>query len=712
VHQVVPPPRTIRFGAYELDVRAGELRKNGLRVKLQDQPFQVLSMLLERPGELVTRDELRAKLWPDGTFVDFEHSLNTSVKKLREALGDQADNPRFVETLHRRGYRFIAPVNGNESAFAQEALPASTVTRRQVRKNSRALIVATVVATGAFAAWLVLWWVVGGGGVFSVKHARPLTSGAQVMAPNRDYMFFPHIVTDGARLYFSVLGNRISVGQVAFTGGEFSTLSLPIEAFVLQISPDNSKLLLREVTERMQPEGPLWEVSTTGKNLIRVGDIVAQDAAWSPDGKRLSFAKGRDLYVANKNGSEVKKIGELDGYAYWIRWSRDGKRLRFTLVDKNLSTSLREILQDGTNLHSLLPDWDATIQPCCGEWSRDGEMFAFTALKDARSDAWVLREGWFPVGSWSKNLARLTDGPISYQTVIFSQGEEKLYAVSGVSQLGNAKFDLRTREIRPILSDVRGVEIQYSPDHTWITYVNDSGLWRSRADGSEPLQLTRPPLQSMLPRWSPDGKRIAFTGKLREGPYKVYLINRDGGTPRALVGGTRNEIDSDWSPDGRMIIFGRPPDIMGEAGEPKAIHLLSLENGQMSTLPGSERLFSPRWSKDGRYIAGLTVALPSTLMLFDVAAQKWRPMGVTGGNLVWANDSKSLFLTGYDQDPDVPVYRVWLDGRIETLVDLRKAVNTPFSGCDCCSGPMPDGSPILVCGTGSSEIYELGLGKP
>src|ERR1044072_5585289 len=99
-----------KFGTFEVDLRSRELRKGGIRIRLQDQPFEILAMMLDRPGELVTREELRQRLWPAGTFVDFEHSLNAAVKRLRAALNDDADNPRFVETLHRRGYRFIAPV--------------------------------------------------------------------------------------------------------------------------------------------------------------------------------------------------------------------------------------------------------------------------------------------------------------------------------------------------------------------------------------------------------------------------------------------------------------------------------------------------------------------------------------------------------------------------------------------------------------------------
>src|SRR5882672_5277884 len=105
-------PTILGFGVFEVDLRTGEVRKHGVRVKLQEQPFHVLKILLQRPGEVVTREELRSEIWQSDTFVDFDNGLNTSINKLREALGDSADSPRFIETLPRRGYRFIAQVTG------------------------------------------------------------------------------------------------------------------------------------------------------------------------------------------------------------------------------------------------------------------------------------------------------------------------------------------------------------------------------------------------------------------------------------------------------------------------------------------------------------------------------------------------------------------------------------------------------------------------
>ena len=141
----------IRFGVFEADLAAGELRRNGLKVKLQDQPFQILLMLLERPGEIVTREELRTRLWPDGTFVDFDHSLNASMNKLRDALGDAASNARFIETVPRRGYRFIAPIERRQFAMAAAAQPESQPGRPKLRLLEAAVLI--VIAAAAIGFW-------------------------------------------------------------------------------------------------------------------------------------------------------------------------------------------------------------------------------------------------------------------------------------------------------------------------------------------------------------------------------------------------------------------------------------------------------------------------------------------------------------------------------------------------------------------------------
>ncbi len=143
--------RVVRFGVFEVDLQEAELRKSGIRIKLQEQPFQILTMLLERPGQTVTREELQRQLWSADTFVDFDHSLNSSVKKLREALGDDSDNPRFIETLHRRGYRFIAPVDSARAPTIERSAPSAPAAGRRLWKLLvPALVLVAAVIGGAF----------------------------------------------------------------------------------------------------------------------------------------------------------------------------------------------------------------------------------------------------------------------------------------------------------------------------------------------------------------------------------------------------------------------------------------------------------------------------------------------------------------------------------------------------------------------------------
>jgi DNA-binding winged helix-turn-helix (wHTH) protein len=140
-----------RFGTFEVDVRAGELRKQGVRIKLQEQPFHVLTVLLQRPSEVVTREELRSQNWPADTFVDFDNSLNTAINKLREALGDSADNPRFIETLPRRGYRFIAPVTGVDGSTRGTAAGVPARPRsRKIIVTVAVVVLAAGIAGGLF----------------------------------------------------------------------------------------------------------------------------------------------------------------------------------------------------------------------------------------------------------------------------------------------------------------------------------------------------------------------------------------------------------------------------------------------------------------------------------------------------------------------------------------------------------------------------------
>src|SRR5687768_3326768 len=227
----IPLARVLRFGTFEFDVQNGELRKSGLAVRIQEQPRQVLLALLERPGQVVSREDLRQRLWPDGIFVDFEHSLNTAVKKLRDALGDAAENPRFVETVPLRGYRFTAPVDGTVGD-PQEAAPPPPSRRRLKIVTALALVLATAVVA-------LLWWMSRPPRLPKLVGSTQLTYSGRVIGPELTREVFHPLLTDGTRIYFGEYKNAIVTSQVLATGGEIQPLPLPFrQQDVLHLSPD------------------------------------------------------------------------------------------------------------------------------------------------------------------------------------------------------------------------------------------------------------------------------------------------------------------------------------------------------------------------------------------------------------------------------------------------------------------------------------------
>lgn len=151
---VHPVRSLVRFGVFEVDRGSGELRKRGVRIRLQEQPLKILMLLLDRPGEIVTREQLRQILWPEGTFVDFEHSLNAAVAKLRQALGDSAENPRFVETIPRRGYRFIAPVEEFSASAVAHRTARDPPVAEPVRSRLHLIVIGVILLLAAVLAWM------------------------------------------------------------------------------------------------------------------------------------------------------------------------------------------------------------------------------------------------------------------------------------------------------------------------------------------------------------------------------------------------------------------------------------------------------------------------------------------------------------------------------------------------------------------------------
>jgi len=707
---VAGTPRVIRFGIFEVDLRAGELRKSGVRIKLQEQPFQILAMLLERPGEVLSREEIQKKLWSEDTFVDFEHSLATAVKKLREALGDSADNPRFIETLPKRGYRFIATV-----APIYDRRPEDAARRAALQRRWRWAAVALASVVGV-AVCVLTYWLSRPLPPPKVLRIVQLTNSARVVLGRGAQDGYSSLLTDGPRLFFmQEREGALVLSHVSTSGGEVQTIPTPWPKEWVgptDISPDGTRLLMREHWG-LDVERPLWVLPTLGESGRRLGDILGHDGSWSPDEREIVYATGNELFRAKADGSESRRLATLPGRAYWIRWSPDGRRLRFTLLDVQPNTdSLWELNADGTNLRPLLPGWSDPPAECCGNWTPDGKYFVFTSEREGGVNIWMLRESGGLLHRSSHQPVRLTSGPMAFVGPVPSKDGRKLF-VFGLQplRLELLKFHPKSGQLVPYLGPLAKASPRlfcYSPGGEYVAYMRhqDWTLWRSKADGTERLQLTAAPLSVLWPCWSPDGRAIAFTGAMPGKPWKIYLVSVDGGKPQQLLPDERHETDADFSPDGNRIVFGRLPDYLAEPGLPKAIHILDLRTKQVSKLPGSDGLFSPHWTPDGRYIVAMGLD-HGKQMRFDFKTQKWTELvKLRLGDGILSRDGKYLYLHLFTRG-SLPIYRLRIsDGKLEQVVSLADIPRAGFTALGV-AGMDLDDSPIFSLWDTPGDIYAL-----
>jgi Tol biopolymer transport system component len=264
------------------------------------------------------------------------------------------------------------------------------------------------------------------------------------------------------------------------------------------------------------------------------------------------------------------------------------------------------------------------------------------------------------------------------------------------------RYDLKAKEFISFLSGTSAEGVDFSRDGEWVTYVSypERTLWRSTVNGEQRLELTTPPFQASLPRWSPDRKRIAFMGN---------YPGADGGTPQQLTKGG-NCGDPTWSPDGNSLAFGGYPLDWREAPRNMVLQTLNLSTHETTTLPGSEGLWSPRWSPDGRYLAALSTDT-QTLLLFDFRSRRWTELAQANiGYPTWSSDSQYIYFDTVGNDS--AFYRVRVrDRKLEQIVGL-KGIPRKVGAFGPWTGLTPDGSPLIARDASFDEIYALDWQAP
>ena len=519
--------------------------------------------------------------------------------------------------------------------------------------------------------------------------------------------------TDGARLYFAEGGQ---IYQVSTAGGEIVPLRDAAEdIFPVDLSRDGSRLLV--LSKAFVPEGnAAWTLPVLGGAARRLGNFVATDASWSVDGARLAYTSGTELYAANGDGTEPKRLVTADGAASWPRWSPDGRRLRFT-VSGAAGSTIWEVAPDGSGLHPLLTGWGRPPAECCGSWTPDGRYFVFQSSRGGVANAWAMRESNSLLQRVNHAPVQLTSGPTSTFAPLPSKDGKQIFVRTSQPRGQLVRWDGKTGEFHPLFAGappgIQGSGLDFSRDGKWIAYMSypDGSLWRSRPDGSERSQLTYPPLLAYMPRWSPDGSQIAFMGQQPGKPWQLYLVSAQGGSPRHLLAEQRDQADPSWSPDGKRLAFGGQAVAEKDAASVNAIRLLDLATQTVTVLPGSNGLWSPRWSPTGDRIAAMSND-GTQLLFYSFDSRHWTEVAKASfGYPNWSHKGDAILFLNHLAAGD-QVFRVSIGShKLERLADLKNFHAAPFVD-GYWLGLAPDDSPLLIRDAGIWDFYALDLSLP
>ncbi len=575
--------------------------------------------------------------------ADLERIINKALEKDRDIRCQSATEIRAdLKRLKR-------DTTSGKMSVASIPVAAPVKRTRKPRWMIPSIVIAVLLVAAAAAWWLM-----------PVPQPR-VTGSTQVTHDNQPRCC---IVTDGTRIYFTEIDASSGKGvlkQTSIKGGDATPIATSLDSvFVLDVSPDGSELLVASRGTASLGES-LWAVPLPSGSVRRLGNILIDGirAKWSRDGKRLVFGKGNELWVADGDGRNPTRIYTGQGRPESLSYSLDRKRIRFTLAnDQDNTRALWEIGANGSSPHPLLPGWHNPPRECCGVWTPDGRYYVFQSTADNKqtNDLFALSDSTSIFHRSLSKPTQLTFGPLSFAMGTVAPDGKHL-RVGGFESRGElVKFDSKIKQIVPYLGGLSVTQVAFSKDEKWMAYVSlvDYTLWISHTDGSGKLQLTYPPDSVALPRWSPDGTKIAFMSAHVGKPWKIFTISAQGGTPEELLPQDAAEGDPQWSPDGTRMVFSRIPD----TADASDIRIIDLSTHEVSIVPDSTALFSPRWSPDGRFLAAMNFSRRSTkLSLYEFATGRWSE---------WVSDPRGISYPGWDRD-----------GQFLCYVNITGSANSP-----------------------------------
>jgi DNA-binding winged helix-turn-helix (wHTH) protein/Tol biopolymer transport system component len=731
-----PTRRVYRFGLFEADLDLGTLARQGTPVRLQEQPFRILSLLIESAGEVLTREDLRKKIWPEGTYVEFDGSMNTALMKLRAALNDSAENPVFIETVPRKGYRFIAPVELCKS----EAPPITTAIRiegqtgtlddldvptAEAAPSALSSVPQKQHADSRFAAhWLVLLAAFTALVTYAVwPRTEPKAIRVQQLTHSGQVDPWGKLVTDGSRIYFVVRDvTGWNLMQTSVEGGSIQRTPTPFDnTRIFDLSPDHSQFLIGQLTHRGE-ETALWLWPVQGGAPRRLGDVTAQEAVWSPTGDLIAYVQGESIQLTDPQGNHTRELARFHPAPHALVWSPDGQRLRFTQTNLLEGTdSMWEIGLDGSSPRTVLPEGQNGPHEGSGTWLAGGNYFAFSSGVDLRASLaidtqaslWLIRNNHGFFGRRSVHPIQLTMGPIAFDHPNAIPNSNRILAIGSHNEYQLLRIDPRNNAKTAMLAESGATDMDFSLDGQWVVYAarENGTLWKSRIDGSGKVQLTAGATGAFAPHWSPDQKQILFTGFLLDRQPRLYVVSAQGGAPQNVLP-TNNKwasVSGDWRTDGRQIVL----DVQDvESGREPEIRILDLESNKLTRLVGSEGLIEPRWSADGRYIAALNPK-KKQVFVYDCRLQKWFVLSEANfpAALRWSPSGDALYYQDVDEVEE-SIFRVPMATReTERVVRLGDLLSSGATRC-MFTGLSPDGSVYVTVDHGDVDVYSVDVRIP